>query len=66
MGHGAAGWSNPNYRQLVLNAIKWAASPESKAWAKANAKRIFKWIRRLRSNGCRYRTSWAAAGHGAA
>ena len=28
--------------KLVLNAIKWAASPEALAWAKANPKRIFK------------------------
>lgn len=42
MGHGAGGWTNANYRQLVLNAIKWAASPESKAWAKANPKKIFR------------------------
>jgi hypothetical protein len=42
MGHGAAAWSNPAYRQLVLNGIKWAASPEAKAWAKANPKKIFK------------------------
>jgi uncharacterized protein len=41
-GHGASGWSNPIYRHMVLNAIKWAASPESKAWAKANPKKIFK------------------------
>jgi hypothetical protein len=42
MGHGPAAWSNESYRQLVLNAIKWAASPEALAWAKANPKRIFK------------------------
>jgi type 1 glutamine amidotransferase len=41
MGHGAAAWDNPEYRKLLLNAIKWAASPESKAWAKANPKKIF-------------------------
>ena len=42
MGHNATGWTNPNYRQLVVNAIKWAASPEARAWAKANPKKIFK------------------------
>jgi type 1 glutamine amidotransferase len=40
-GHDNNAWSNPSYRRLMLNAIKWAASPESKSWAKANAKRIF-------------------------
>ena len=33
--------SSTYWRTLMLNAIKWAASPESKTWAKANAKRIF-------------------------
>jgi type 1 glutamine amidotransferase len=42
MGHGPAAWANESYRKLVLNAIKWAASPEALAWAKANPKRIFK------------------------
>jgi type 1 glutamine amidotransferase len=42
MGHGPAAWANESYRTLVLNAIKWAASPEALAWAKANPKRIFK------------------------
>jgi type 1 glutamine amidotransferase len=40
-GHDNNAWSNPSFQRLMLNAIKWAASPESKAWAKANAKRIF-------------------------
>ena len=40
-GHDNNAWSNPNFRKLMLNAIKWAASPEAKAWAKANPKRIF-------------------------
>jgi hypothetical protein len=35
-------WANPTYRKLVLNAIKWTASPEALAWAKANPTRIFK------------------------
>lgn len=40
-GHDNNAWSNPHFQRLMLNAIKWAASPESKTWAKANAKRIF-------------------------
>ncbi len=40
-GHDNNAWSNPHFQRLMLNAIKWAASPEAKAWAKANAKRIF-------------------------
>jgi len=40
-GHDNTAWSNPAWAKLVLNAIKWAASPESKTWAKANAKKIF-------------------------
>ena len=40
-GHDNTTWSNPSWAKLVLNAIKWAASPESKAWAKANPKKIF-------------------------
>jgi type 1 glutamine amidotransferase len=42
MGHGAGAWGSPGYRQMLANAIKWAASPEAKAWAKANPKKIFK------------------------
>jgi hypothetical protein len=40
-GHDNTAWSNPAWQKLVLNAIKWAASQESKTWAHANAKRIF-------------------------
>ena len=40
-GHDNATWSNRNWRKLVSNAIKWAASPEAKTWAKANPSRIF-------------------------
>jgi len=40
-GHDNTAWSNPAWQKLVLNAIKWAASPESKTWARQNAKRIF-------------------------
>jgi type 1 glutamine amidotransferase len=41
-GHDQRAWENPAFRKLMLNAIKWAASPESKAWARANEKRIFR------------------------
>ncbi|WP_419816608.1 ThuA domain-containing protein [Glacieibacterium sp.] len=40
-GHDVVAWVNPKWRLLMSNAIKWAASPESKAWAHANPKRIF-------------------------
>jgi type 1 glutamine amidotransferase len=40
-GHDNNAWGNPHFQRLMLNAIKWAASPEAKTWAKANAKRIF-------------------------
>jgi type 1 glutamine amidotransferase len=40
-GHSRVGWENPVFRTLVLNAIKWAASPEALAWARANPKKIF-------------------------
>ena len=40
-GHDNNAWSHPSFRRLMLNAIKWAASPESKTWAKVNMKRIF-------------------------
>ena len=40
-GHDNHAWGHPAFKRLMLNAIKWAASPEAKAWAKANSKRIF-------------------------
>ncbi len=40
-GHDNDGWANPAFRKLILNAIKWTASPEGKTWAHNNAKRIF-------------------------
>jgi len=40
-GHDNNAWSNPHFQRLMLNAIKWVASPQGKAWAKANPKRIF-------------------------
>ena len=41
-GHDRTAWENPQFRVLLLNAMKWAGSPEAKAWAKANPKKIFK------------------------
>jgi type 1 glutamine amidotransferase len=40
-GHDNTAWTNPAWAKLVLNSIKWLASPESKTWAHGNAKRIF-------------------------
>lgn len=42
VGHGETAWRNPQFRMLLQNAIKWAASPEALAWAKANPTHIFK------------------------
>jgi type 1 glutamine amidotransferase len=42
IGHDNNAWRVPAYQTLVRNAIKWAASPEAHAWAKANRTRIFK------------------------
>lgn len=41
-GHDQRAWENAAFRRLMLNAIRWAASPESKTWARANEKRIFR------------------------
>jgi hypothetical protein len=32
-GHGPTAYANPNYRKLVANAIRWAASPAAHQWA---------------------------------
>ena len=40
-GHDNMAWANPSFRKLLSNAINWAASPEAKAWARANPKKIF-------------------------
>ena len=40
-GHDNKAWANPSFRKLLSNAINWAASPEAKAWARANPKKIF-------------------------
>jgi hypothetical protein len=34
-------WQNPAYITLLTNAIKWAASDEAKAWARAHPQKIF-------------------------
>jgi hypothetical protein len=35
-GHGPTAFGNPNYRRLVANAIRWAASPAAHEWARQN------------------------------
>ncbi len=40
-GHDNIAWANRYFRTLLLNSIKWAASPEAKSWAQANPTRIF-------------------------
>ena len=40
-GHDNNAWSHPAYQRMMLNAIRWTASPAAKTWARANAKRIF-------------------------
>ncbi|WP_419813719.1 ThuA domain-containing protein [Glacieibacterium sp.] len=42
IGHDHTPWEQPEYRLLLRNAIKWAASPEALAWAKAHPTKIFK------------------------
>jgi type 1 glutamine amidotransferase len=32
-GHGPTAYANPNYRRLLANAIRWAASPAAHQWA---------------------------------
>lgn len=34
-GDGPPAYANPDFRRLVENAVKWVASPEARAWAKA-------------------------------
>lgn len=40
-GHDNNAWSHPAYQRMMLNAIRWTASPAAKTWARANSKRIF-------------------------
>lgn len=42
VGHNNSPWRVAEYQLLIRNAIRWAASPEAHAWAKANRTRIFK------------------------
>ena len=35
-GHGPSAYANANYRRLVANAIRWAASPAAHEWARQN------------------------------
>jgi type 1 glutamine amidotransferase len=35
-GHGPTAFGNPNYRRLVANAIRWAASPAAHELARQN------------------------------
>ena len=42
IGHDHNPWEVPAYRTLLGNAIKWAASPEALAWAKAHPSKIWK------------------------
>lgn len=42
VGHNNSPWRVAEYQLLIRNAIKWAASPEAHAWAKANRTTIFK------------------------
>ena len=41
IGHDHSPWQVAEYQLLIRNAIKWAASPEALAWAKANHTTIF-------------------------
>lgn len=40
-GHDKVAYANSSFQKMLLNAINWTASPESKAWAKANPSKIF-------------------------
>ncbi|HUA83433.1 MAG TPA: ThuA domain-containing protein [Bryobacteraceae bacterium] len=40
-GHDNVAWTNPAYKTLVTNAIKWVNTSEAKSWAKANPSKIF-------------------------
>jgi type 1 glutamine amidotransferase len=41
IGHDHQAWEVPDYQLLIDNAVKWAASPEALAWAKAHHTTIF-------------------------
>ena len=40
--HGNSPWRVAEYQLMIRNAIRWAASPEAHAWAKANRQPIWK------------------------
>ena len=40
-GHGEEAWTNPAFKTLMLNGIKWASSKEALDWAAKNPKKIF-------------------------
>lgn len=40
-GHDNNAWSNPAFQTLMLNAIKWTASQEGRAWARKNPRVTF-------------------------
>jgi type 1 glutamine amidotransferase len=42
VGHNNSPWRVAEYQLMIRNAIRWAASPEALAWARANRTTIFK------------------------
>ena len=40
-GHDHVAWENPAFRTLLMNAMRWAGSPEAMKWAAANPKKTF-------------------------
>jgi type 1 glutamine amidotransferase len=48
-GHDVRAWTNPAFQTVMLNAWKWAASPEAMAWARKNPTRIFKNVKPVKT-----------------
>ena len=48
-GHGPTAWTNTAFQTVMLNAGKWAVSPEAMAWARKNPTRIFKNVKPIKS-----------------
>ena len=48
-GHGPTAWTNTAFQTVMLNAWKWAASPEAMAWARKNPTKIFKNVKPIKS-----------------
>jgi len=46
---GCLDWTGPGEQADVVNAVKWAASPEALAWAKKNPTKIFKNVKPLKT-----------------